>query len=51
MKFCINGSATRYSWREGRQLDRGLTTYLADHLYEERKQEGWAHRKQILIDE
>jgi aminopeptidase N len=28
----------------------GLTTYLADHLYEDRKGEGWRYRKQILID-
>lgn len=28
----------------------GLTTYLSDHLYEEREGRGWQHRKQILID-
>ncbi|MCL4457729.1 MAG: ChaN family lipoprotein [Nitrospirae bacterium] len=28
----------------------GLTTYLADHLYEERKGKGWEYRKQSLID-
>ncbi len=28
----------------------GLTTYLADHLYEDQKGEGWRYRKQILID-
>jgi len=28
----------------------GLTTYLADHLYEEQKNKGWAYRKQILTD-
>lgn len=28
----------------------GLTTYLADHLYEEQKGNGWAYRKQILIN-
>ncbi len=28
----------------------GLTTYLADHLYEEQKGEGWSYRKQILLD-
>jgi uncharacterized iron-regulated protein len=28
----------------------GLTTYLADHLYEEQKGRGWEYRKQILID-
>src|SRR3990167_43033 len=35
---------------KGGNWTEGLTTYLADHLYEERKQEGWAYRKQILID-
>ena len=28
----------------------GLTTYLADHFYEEQKGEGWRYRKEILID-
>jgi uncharacterized iron-regulated protein len=28
----------------------GLTSYLADHLYEEQKGRGWEYRKQILID-
>ncbi|BCB96363.1 hypothetical protein JZK55_12850 [Dissulfurispira thermophila] len=28
----------------------GLTTYLADHRYEEQKGKGWEYRKQILID-
>jgi uncharacterized iron-regulated protein len=28
----------------------GLTTYLADHLYEEQKGKGWEYRKQSLID-
>ncbi len=28
----------------------GLTSYLADHLYEEQKGKGWEYRKQILID-
>ncbi|RPI38032.1 MAG: PDZ domain-containing protein [Nitrospiraceae bacterium] len=27
----------------------GLTTYLADHMYEELKEKGWDYRKQILI--
>jgi uncharacterized iron-regulated protein len=27
----------------------GLTTYLADHMYEEMKGSGWDYRKQILI--
>ncbi|HEX8949610.1 MAG TPA: ChaN family lipoprotein, partial [Dissulfurispiraceae bacterium] len=28
----------------------GLTTYLADHYYEEQKGRGWEYRKQILVD-
>jgi uncharacterized iron-regulated protein len=28
----------------------GITTYLSDHLYEERKGKGWEYRKKILID-
>ena len=28
----------------------GLTTYLADHLYEEQKGRGWEYRKQALVD-
>ncbi|MBI5213677.1 MAG: ChaN family lipoprotein [Nitrospirae bacterium] len=28
----------------------GLTTYLADHLYEDRKGKGWEYRRQTLID-
>jgi uncharacterized iron-regulated protein len=28
----------------------GLTSYLAGHLYEEKKGRGWEYRKQILID-
>ena len=28
----------------------GITTYLADHLYEEQKGKGWEYRKQALID-
>ncbi|MBI5409962.1 MAG: ChaN family lipoprotein [Nitrospirae bacterium] len=34
----------RGNWSEG------LTTYLADHLYELQKNLGWEYRKQILID-
>ncbi|MBI5098076.1 MAG: ChaN family lipoprotein [Nitrospirae bacterium] len=34
----------RGNWAEG------LTTYLADHLYEEQKNKGWEYRKQILTD-
>lgn len=28
----------------------GITTYLADHLYEEQKGKGWEYRKQALVD-
>jgi uncharacterized iron-regulated protein len=28
----------------------GLTTYLADHLYEEQNGRGWEYRKQLLVD-
>ena len=35
--------------REGNWAE-GLTTYLADHWYQEQKGEGWRYRKQILID-
>lgn len=34
----------RGNWTEG------LTTYLADHFYEEQKGAGWRYRKEILID-
>ncbi|UCH81853.1 MAG: ChaN family lipoprotein [Nitrospiraceae bacterium] len=34
----------RGNWAEG------LTAYLSDHLYKERKGEGWDYRKQIMID-
>lgn len=34
----------RGNWAEG------LTTYLADHFYEELKGRGWEYRKNILID-
>jgi aminopeptidase N len=27
----------------------GLTTYLADHMYEEMKEKGWDYRKQIMV--
>jgi aminopeptidase N len=39
-----------FTGEKGGNWTEGLTTYLADHLYEERKEEGWAYRKQILID-
>jgi uncharacterized iron-regulated protein len=34
----------------GGNWTEGLTTYLADHLYEEEKGSGWEYRKKILID-
>ena len=34
----------RGNWAEG------LTTYLADHFYEEQKGNGWAYRKRALLD-
>jgi uncharacterized iron-regulated protein len=34
----------RGNWAEG------LTTYLADHLYQEQKDRGWEFRKQMLVD-
>lgn len=34
----------RGNWAEG------LTAYLSDHLFKERKGEGWNYRKQIMID-
>jgi uncharacterized iron-regulated protein len=34
----------RGNWAEG------LTTYLADHYYQEQKGEGWKYRKQLLVD-
>src|SRR5262245_39609716 len=38
-----------YGSEEGNWTE-GLTTYLADHLYEEQKGDGWNYRRQILID-
>jgi uncharacterized iron-regulated protein len=38
-----------YGSEEG-NWSEGLTTYLADHLYEEQKGDGWGYRRQILID-
>ncbi len=35
---------------ENGNWSEGLTTYLADHLYEEQKNEGESYRKRILID-
>ncbi len=36
--------AEKGNWAEG------LTTYLADHLYEEEKGKGWEYRKRMLTD-
>ncbi len=36
--------ADKGNWAEG------LTTYLADHLYEEEAGRGWEYRKQLLLD-
>ncbi|MDA8098505.1 MAG: ChaN family lipoprotein [Nitrospiraceae bacterium] len=35
--------------REGNWAE-GLTTYLADHWYEEQKGKGWEYRKQMLVN-
>lgn len=43
------GNQVYLSHRDGNWAE-GLTTYLADHFYEEQKNEGWKYRKQILID-
>ncbi len=39
-----------YASPAGGNWAEGITTYLADHLYAERKEEGWKYRKQVLID-
>lgn len=39
-----------YSDYEKGNWAEGLTTYLADHYYEERKGTGWEYRKQALLD-
>ncbi|MDP2158476.1 MAG: M1 family aminopeptidase, partial [Nitrospirota bacterium] len=39
-----------YVDRNGGNWSEGLTTYLADHLYEETKGKGPEYRKQILVD-
>ncbi len=38
-----------YNADKGGNWSEGLTTYLADHMYEEMKGKGWDYRKQILI--
>lgn len=43
------GNFVYIDYRKGNWAE-GLTTYLADHLYEEQKGRGWEYRKQILVD-
>ena len=38
-----------YNADKGGNWSEGLTTYLADHLYEDMKGSGWDYRKQLLI--
>jgi aminopeptidase N len=40
----VYGDLEKGNWLEA------ITTYLADHLYEEQKRIGWDYRKKILID-
>jgi aminopeptidase N len=40
----VYGDLEKGNWLEA------ITTYLADHLYEEQKRSGWDYRKKILID-
>ncbi|NTW59948.1 MAG: PDZ domain-containing protein [Nitrospirae bacterium] len=39
-----------YGEREKGNWEEGLTTYLADHWYEEQKGKGWEYRKQLLVN-
>lgn len=43
------GNLVYVDYEKGNWVE-GLTTYLADHLYEEQEGRGWQYRKQILID-
>lgn len=43
------GSLVYVDYEKG-NWSEGLTTYLSDHLYEEREGRGWQYRKQKLID-
>ncbi|MBI5741439.1 MAG: ChaN family lipoprotein [Nitrospirae bacterium] len=43
------GNYVYVDYKEGNWAE-GLTTYLADHLYEERKDRGWEYRKQVLTE-
>jgi uncharacterized iron-regulated protein len=40
----VYGDLEKGNWLEA------LTTYLADHLYEEQKGTGWEYRKKVLVD-
>jgi aminopeptidase N len=40
----VYGDLEKGNWLEA------ITTYLADHLYEEQKGRGWEYRKKVLID-
>jgi len=40
----VFGDNRKGNWEEG------LTTYLADHWYEEQKGKGWEYRKQLLVN-
>ncbi len=43
------GNYVYADYESGNWLE-GLTTYLSDHLYEEKKGSGWQYRKKILTD-
>ncbi|MCC6347002.1 MAG: ChaN family lipoprotein, partial [Nitrospirales bacterium] len=43
------GNSVYVDYEKGNWAE-GLTTYVADHFYEERKGRGWEYRKQMLID-
>lgn len=43
------GNSVYVDFDQGNWVE-GLTTYLADHWYEERKGKGWEHRKRLLVN-
>lgn len=43
------GNSVYIEYEKGNWAE-GLTTYVADHFYEEQKGRGWEYRKQMLID-
>jgi len=50
-EISINGSGTWFTSITGRGTGaEGLTTYLADHFFEEQKGKGFEYRKGALID-